>query len=156
MNLNKFTEKAQEVVFESKSIAENNNNQSIDNEHLLLASLEQSDGIAVRILNKSGVNVEALRSRVKKEVDRIPKVSGTATSQVYITARLNLVFKIAESEAERLKDDYVSVEHLLIALVDDQDRGPNYQIFKEFGITREKIYQALTEVRGSQRVTAQN
>jgi ATP-dependent Clp protease ATP-binding subunit ClpB len=156
MNLNKFTEKAQEVVFESKSIAENNNNQSIDNEHLLLASLEQSDGIAVRILNKSAINVEALRSRVRKEVDRIPKVSGTATSQVYITARLNLVFKIAESEAERLKDDYVSVEHLLIALVDDQDRGPNYQIFKEFGITREKIYQALTEVRGSQRVTAQN
>lgn len=156
MNLNKFTEKAQEVVFESKSLAENNNNQSIDNEHLLLALLEQSDGIAVRILNKCSINVESLRSRVKKEVDRFPKVSGSATSQVYITARLNLVFKVAESEASRLKDDFVSVEHLLIALVDDQDRGPSYQIFKEFGITREKIYQALTEVRGSQRVTAQN
>ncbi|MFN8576678.1 MAG: ATP-dependent chaperone ClpB [Candidatus Sericytochromatia bacterium] len=155
MNLNKFTEKAQEVVFDAKSIAESNNNQSMDNEHLLLALLEQKKGIAISILEKIGVNVPALKTRTEKEVARIPKITGT-NQQVYMTARLNLVFKIAESEAERLKDDFVSVEHLLIALADEQDRGATYQIFKEFDITREKIYQSLTSVRGSQRVTAQN
>lgn len=156
MNLNKFTEKAQEAVFEAKSIAENYNNQSIDNEHLLLSLLEQKNGIAVSILEKLNVNYQSLKTRVLKEVERIPSVTGTSASSVYVTARLNLVFKQAEAEAERMKDEYVSVEHLLIALADEQDRGPIYQIFKEFGITREKIYQVLTSVRGSQRVTAQN
>lgn len=156
MNLNKFTEKAQEVVFEAKSIAENNNNQSMDNEHLLLALLEQKNGIAISILEKIGVNVTALKNRTQREVEKIPQITGSNNQQVYMTARLNLVFKIAESEAERLKDDFVSVEHLLIALADEQDRGAVYQVFREFGITREKIYQSLTSVRGSQRVTAQN
>ncbi len=156
MNLNKFTEKAQEVVFEAKSLAENFNNQSIDNEHLLLSMLEQKDGIAVSILEKLNINIQNFKSQVNKEIDRFTRVTGSNSQQVYITARLNLVFKIAESEAERLKDDYVSVEHLLIALADEQDRGPTYKVFKEFGITREKIYQALTTVRGSQRITAQN
>lgn len=155
MNLNKFTEKAQEIVFDAKSIAENKNNQSMDNEHLLLALLEQKNGIAVSILEKINVNVQSLKTRITKELDRLPSVTGS-NQQVYITARLNLVFKQAESEAERLKDDFVSVEHLLIALADEQDRGPVYQVFKEFDITREKIYQALTSVRGSQRITAQN
>lgn len=155
MNLNKFTEKAQEVVFEAKSIAESNNNQSMDNEHLLLAILQQKKGIAISILEKSGINVSALKTRIEREVDRIPKITGS-NQQVYLTARLNLVFKIAESEAERFKDDFVSVEHLLIGLADEQDRGAVYQVFKEFGVTKEKIYQSLTAVRGSQRVTTQN
>ncbi len=155
MNLNKFTDKAQEVVFAAKTLAETYNNQSMDNEHLLLACIEQKSGIAVSILEKMNVNLESFRTRVLKEIERIPSMTG-GNQQVYMTARLNLVFKQAESEAERLKDDYVSVEHLFLALADDQDRGAVYQILKDFNITREKIYQAMSSVRGSQRVTAQN
>jgi ATP-dependent Clp protease ATP-binding subunit ClpB len=156
MNLNKFTEKAQEAVLEAKSIAENYNNQSMDNEHLLLSLLEQKKGIVASILEKLNVNAQSLKTRVVAEIERMPSVTGSNASPVFVTARLNLVIKQAEAEAERLKDEFVSVEHLLIALADEQDRGPTYQIFKEFGITREKIYQVLTSVRGSQRVTAQN
>src|SRR5437868_704656 len=104
MNLNKFTEKAQEAVFEAKSIAENYNNQSMDNEHLLLSLLEQKKGIVSSILEKLEVKVQSLRDRVIKEVERIPSVTGANASQVYVTARLNLAIKQAESEAERLKD----------------------------------------------------
>src|SRR5438128_2711086 len=98
MNLNKFTDKAQEAVFEAKSIAENNNNQSIDNEHLLLSLLEQKNGIVSSILEKLNVNVAGFKSRVLKEVERIPSVTGTSASSVYVTSRLNLVFKQAEAE----------------------------------------------------------
>lgn len=155
MNLNKFTEKAQEIVFEAKSLAENNNNQSIDNEHLLLACINQKDGITKSIIEKLGVDINLFREKVEKEVNRIPKVTGY-NGQVYLSARVNLTLKLAESEAERLKDDYVSVEHVFIALADDQDRGGSYQVFRAFNINREKIYQVLMFIRGSQRVSAQN
>ncbi|GIW21114.1 MAG: chaperone protein ClpB [Candidatus Sericytochromatia bacterium] len=156
MNLNKFTEKAQEIVFEAKNIAENNSNQSIDNEHLFMAMLSVKESIAQSLLEKMNININAIKSRVEKEINRLPKVTGISSEAVYITARLNLTFKNAEMEAQRLKDEYISVEHLFIALADEQDRGPLYSIFKEFGINKEKIYKVLTQVRGSQRVTAQN
>ncbi|MFN8674144.1 MAG: ATP-dependent chaperone ClpB [Candidatus Sericytochromatia bacterium] len=155
MNLNKFTEKAQGIVFDAKSIAENNGQSNLDNEHLLLACLEQKDGITPNIIEKMDIDVNVFKDKVNKELARMPQMKGY-TGQTYFSARASLTLKLAESEAERLKDDFVSVEHIFIALADDQDRGPSYQVFRSFNITREKIYQALALIRKNQRVTDQN
>src|SRR5438093_1319517 len=127
-----------------------------DVEHLLASLLEQERGLAVSILNKAEINVDALKQRVEQELQRLPKVSGPAGApdQIYVTGRLNRLLTQAEDEAKKLKDDYVSVEHLLLAMTDDM--GPTGRIFHEFGVTREGLMRALQEVRGSQRVTSQN
>jgi ATP-dependent Clp protease ATP-binding subunit ClpB len=156
MDINRFTEKAQEAIRSAQSKAVRYGQQQIDIEHLLAALFEQENGLAPSILNKAGVNVEALARRVESELDRLPKVSGPSggPDQVYISSRLNRLLTHAEDEAKTLKDEYVSVEHLLLAAIDDN--GAAGKLFKEFGLTRERLMQALREVRGSQRVTSQN
>jgi ATP-dependent Clp protease ATP-binding subunit ClpB len=156
MDFNRFTEKLQEAVRAAQAIAVQHGNQQIDTEHLLLALLDQQGGLAPSILNKSDIRVDALRTRFQQEVDRIPKVSGSAggPDQVYVTNRITKLLSQAEDEAKRLKDDYVSVEHVLLAATEDS--GATGKIFREFGITRERLMRALQEVRGSQRVTTQN
>jgi ATP-dependent Clp protease ATP-binding subunit ClpB len=156
MDFNRFTEKLQEAVRAAQAIAVQHGNQQIDTEHLLLALLDQQGGLAPSILNKSDIRVDALRTRFQQEVDRIPKVSGSAggPDQVYVTNRITKLLSQAEDEARRLKDDYVSVEHVLLAATEDS--GATGKIFREFGITRERLMRALQEVRGSQRVTTQN
>ena len=156
MDFNRFTEKMQEAVRAAQSIAVQHGNQQIEVEHLLLALLEQEGGLAPSILNKADIKVDSLRARVQQEVDRLPKVSGPAGApdQVYVTQRLTKVVTQAEEEAKRLKDDFTSVEHVLLALTDDS--GPAGKLFREFGVTRERLMRALQEVRGSQRVTTQN
>jgi ATP-dependent Clp protease ATP-binding subunit ClpB len=156
MDFNRFTEKLQEAVRSAQSIAIQHGNQQVDTEHLLLALLDQQGGLAPSILNKADIRVDALRTRIQQEIDRIPKVSGTSggPDQVYVTNRITKLLTQAEEEAKRLKDDYVSVEHVLLAATDDQ--GATGKLFREFGITRERLMRALQEVRGSQRVTTQN
>jgi ATP-dependent Clp protease ATP-binding subunit ClpB len=156
MDFNRFTEKMQDAVRAAQSIAVQHGNQQVDVEHLLLALLEQEGGLAPSILNKADIKVDALRARVQQEVDRLPKVSGSGGSpdQVYVTQRLTKLVTQAEEEAKRLKDDFTSVEHVLLAITDDS--GPAGKLFREFGITRERLMRALQEVRGSQRVTTQN
>jgi ATP-dependent Clp protease ATP-binding subunit ClpB len=156
MDFNRFTEKMQEAVRAAQSIAVQHGNQQIDVEHLLLALLEQEGGLAPSILNKADIKVDSLRARVQQEVDRMPKVSGTAGApdQVYVTQRITKLVTQAEEEAKRLKDEFTSVEHVLLAITDDS--GPAGKIFREFGVTRERLMRALQEVRGSQRVTTQN
>src|ERR1022692_608369 len=156
MDFNRFTEKMQEAVRAAQSIAVQHGNQQIDVEHLLLALLEQEGGLAPSILNKADIKVDSLRTRVQQEVDRMPKVSGTAGApdQVYVTQRITKLVTQAEEEAKRLKDEFTSVEHVLLAITDDS--GPAGKIFREFGVTRERLMRALQEVRGSQRVTSQN
>jgi ATP-dependent Clp protease ATP-binding subunit ClpB len=156
MDFNRFTEKLQEAVRAAQSIALQHGNQQLDNEHLLLALLDQQGGLAPSILNKADIRVDALRSRVQQEVDRLPKVSGASggPDQVYVTNRVTKLLTQAEEEAKRLKDDYVSVEHVLLAATDDS--GATAKLLREFGITRERLMRALQEVRGSQRVTTQN
>src|SRR5580700_3391546 len=156
MDFNRFTEKMQDAVRAAQSIAVQHGNQQVDVEHLLLALLEQEGGLAPSILNKADVKVDSLRARVQQEVDRLPKVSGPGGSpdQVYVTQRLTKLVSQAEEEAKRLKDDFTSVEHVLLAITDDS--GPAGKLFREFGITRERLMRALQEVRGSQRVTTQN
>jgi ATP-dependent Clp protease ATP-binding subunit ClpB len=156
MRFDKFTEKTQQAVLEAQSIATRLSHQQIDVEHLLLALLDQERGIAPAILQKAGVNSEAVRERVERELQRMPKVMGPsgAPDQVYLTGRMNQVLVRAEDEAKQLKDEYISVEHLLLAMT--QDGGAIGRLFKDLGITRARLLTALKEVRGNQRVTTQN
>jgi ATP-dependent Clp protease ATP-binding subunit ClpB len=156
MDFNRFTEKLQEGVRAAQSIAVSHGNQQIDVEHLLLALLEQEGGLAPAILNKADIQLESLRTRFRQEVDRLPKVSGPAggPDQVYVTQRITKLLTQAEEEAKRLKDEFTSVEHVLLAAAEDS--GAAGKIFREFGISRERLMRALQDVRGSQRVTSQN
>jgi len=121
-------------------------------EHLLFALLAQEGGLASSILKRAGVNADLLRTRLDQDLDRLPKVSGpTGTpEQIYVTPRLNKLFTRAEDEAKQLKDDFISVEHFLLAATDDS------KAMKELGVTRDRLMKALREVRGSQRVTTKN
>ena len=156
MDFNRFTEKLQDAVREAQSIAIRNGNQQIDVEHLLLSLLDQEHGLAPSILNKADIRVDSLRSRLQQEIDRLPKVSGPAggPGQVYVTPRLQTILTHAEDEAKRLKDEYISVEHVLLAMTEDS--GPAGRLFKEFGVTRDRLMKALQDVRGNQRITNQN
>jgi ATP-dependent Clp protease ATP-binding subunit ClpB len=156
MDFNRLTEKSQEAIRQAQTIATNHGNQQVDVEHLLLAMLEQEGGLAPSILLRADVPLENLHRRLKQEIDKLPKVSvgGTRPDQVYVTARLNRLFTVAEEQAKRLKDEYVSIEHFLLAATEDQ--GPAGNILREFGATRDRLMKALVEVRGNQRVTSQN
>ncbi len=156
MDFNRLTEKSQEAIKQAQSIAVAHGNQQVDVEHLLLAMLEQAGGLAPSILLRADISLEALHKRLQAEVDKLPKVSGGATGadQVYVTTRLSRLLTDAEEQAKRLKDEYVSVEHLLLAATDDQ--GAAGKIARDFGLTRDRLMKALVEVRGNQRVTTQN
>ncbi len=156
MDINRFTEKLQEAIRTAESTAARYSHQQIDVEHLLAALMAQQGGLAPSILQKADVNPEALAQRLEAELDRMPKVSGPAGApgQVYVTPRLNKLLAHAEDEARKLKDEYISVEHVVLAALDD--RGVAGRLLKELGLTRERLMQALREVRGSQRVTSPN
>jgi hypothetical protein len=156
MDIKRFTEKAQEALAAAQQRATRRGQQQVDVEHLLAGLLEQDQGLAPAILSKAGVNVEGLKRRVEQELERLPRVSGESGGgdQVYVTGRLNRLLTQAEEEARRLKDDYVSVEHLLLAMT--EEGGVTGRLFKEFGVTRDRLMSALQEVRGHQRVTSPN
>jgi ATP-dependent Clp protease ATP-binding subunit ClpB len=152
MDLNRFTEKLQEGLRTAQGLATRRGQQQLDVEHVLLALLEQEGGLAQSILLKAGVKLEDVHRVLSQQLDKLPRVSGPAAGgldQIYITARLQTLLNGAEAEAKRLKDDYVSVEHVLLAATEDK-------VFKDLGITRERMMRTLQEVRGSQRVTTQN
>src|SRR5262245_30112079 len=156
MDINRFTESVQQGLSAAQSKAARYGNQQVDVEHLLAALLEQERGLAGSIFNKAEINVDGVKTRVEQELQRLPKVSGPsgAPDQIYVTGQLNRLLAQAEDEAKKLKDDYISVEHLLLAMTDEM--GAPGRIFREFGVTRERLMRALQEVRGSQRVTSQN
>ena len=155
MDINRFTEKAQEAIRAAQSSAVRLGNQQVDVEHLLAALLAQEGGLAVSILNRAEVDLVRLHQRLTQELDRLPKVSTPSgpPDQIFITGRLQRLLAQAETEARQLKDEYVSIEHLLLALVDDG--GAAGRLFKEYKVTRERLMRALQEVRGNQRVTTQ-
>jgi ATP-dependent Clp protease ATP-binding subunit ClpB len=154
VDINRFTEKAQEALGAAQRQASRVANPQVDVEHVLAALLEDEHGLAVPILRKAAVNVEGLRRRVHDELSRLPRVSGTSGDNPHVSGRLNRLLNQAADEAKHFKDEYVSVEHLLLALIDDG--GAAGRILKEFGVTRDKLMAALQEVRGSQRVTSPN
>ena len=156
MRLDKLTLKAQESLQEAKNIADKYNHQQIDVEHLLLALVEQPEGIVVPILEKIGVDIALLKSRLAKHLSSLPKVyGGGGIEQIYVTPRLNKTLENAWQEAQAMKDEYMSTEHILLAIAEDADPF-SPQIIKGMGATKEKIYEALTGIRGRQRIVDQN
>ncbi|MBU1356098.1 MAG: ATP-dependent chaperone ClpB [Candidatus Edwardsbacteria bacterium] len=153
MRLEKFTVKSQEALEAASTLAEQKNQQEIAPEHLLLALLEQTDGVVVPIIQKLGARPEAIQERLEQEIDAVPKVYG-GTGQAYMSPSLNRVLQEAMSEADRMKDEYVSAEHLLLAI--SEGSGKAAQILKNAGITRDAVLKALVDIRGNQRITDQN
>src|SRR6187402_1592014 len=138
MDFNRLTEKMQQALQAAQSKAVRLNHQQIDVEHLLTALLEQENGLAPSLFLKAGIAPEQVHRRIEQELERMPKVSSPtgATDQVYVTGRLNKLFTEAEDEAKRLKDDFVSVEHVLLAMTGDS--GTTGRVLKEQGLTRER------------------
>jgi ATP-dependent Clp protease ATP-binding subunit ClpB len=156
MDLNKFTEKAQQALADSQKLAARLNHQQIDVEHVLMSLLDQDKGLAPAILQKAGVSVDALTIKLQRELEKLPRVTGPsgAPESMYVTPRFNKFIAHAEDEAKKLNDEYVSVEHLLLAAT--EDTGAAGKALREFGVTRERLLSALKDVRGHQRVTTQN
>jgi ATP-dependent Clp protease ATP-binding subunit ClpB len=153
MDPNKFTEKVLEGLNAAQSRVVRLHHQQVDVEHLLAALLEQERGLALSILNKAEVPVAALKDRLEAELERRPSVTGTG-DQLYLSGRLNRLLTEAEAEAKKLKDEYVSVEHLLLPMTGES--GATGTLLRNFGLNREKLLAVLQEVRGSQRVTSAN
>src|SRR5260370_1000493 len=156
MNANRFTEKLQEALGRAQNAALTAHDEAVDVEHLLASLLEDDDGLASSIVALSGVDRAALRSKLSLELGKIPRVtgSGTDSGQVYATQRLGRVLARAEQEAGKLKDEYVSVEHVLIAMLDEP--GVAGKLLREAGLTHDKLMGVLKKVRGGQRVTSSN
>ncbi|MDH7485827.1 MAG: ATP-dependent chaperone ClpB [Anaerolineae bacterium] len=151
MRLDKFTQKAQEAIFEAQEQARGYNHGQIEPEHLLLTLLEQADGVVPQVVQALGLSPQVLLEQVQAELRRKPKVYGTAM-QVGINPALQQVFDQAQREAEAMRDEYVSTEHLFIALASQAGNGA-YRLLQRMGISKDRILQALASIRGSQRVT---
>ncbi|UCF30459.1 MAG: ATP-dependent chaperone ClpB [bacterium] len=153
VNFDRLTIKAQEAFQEAQREAESRSHQQIDVEHLFRALLDQEGGVVVPLLEKIGVDPGSIRTKIDAELDRLPKVTGL--TQVYISPRLNALFNLAQKEAEGLKDEYISSEHVFLAMIDEKG-GTTARVLKDGQVSREKVLEALMSVRGSRRVTDQN
>jgi ATP-dependent Clp protease ATP-binding subunit ClpB len=156
MEMNKLTQKSQEALQEAQSIASRNGQTETENEHLLLALLTQEGGLIPRLLEASGVDLGALLGDVQRAIERKPRATGPGATpgQVFLSKPLAATLDRAEREATRLKDSYVSVEHLLLALADDPSGSATARLLQSDGVTRESFLTALTAVRGNQHVNS--
>ncbi len=154
MNINKYTEKAQEAILAAQQLADAEGNPEIAPEHLLLTLVEQREGIVPEIVRKMNGDPTALAGAVRAELQKLPRAQGG--SQPAPSARLRQVTAAAEQEAERLKDEYVSTEHLFVAIGSEGAKSPSVRLLQQRGMSKDAILQAMTAVRGSQRVTSQN
>ncbi len=156
MDMNKLTLKSQEALQAAQTKAVRFGHVEVDGEHLLLALLEQGDGLVPRLLKKMDAPVEGIKKRLEDELGKKPRVSGPGIEpgKVYVTQRLNKLLAKAEEEAQRLKDEYVSVEHVLLAFIDEGASTPSGRVLKEFGVGKDAVLQTLNDVRGRQRVTS--
>src|SRR6266852_3667326 len=155
MQLDRFTIKAQEALQGAQTIAHRHSHQQIDGEHLMLALLEQSEGLIHPLLQKLGVAPPALTADLERELERRPKVQGTRSQDTFLSSDLKKILDAAQAEAGKLKDEYTSTEHLLLGLA-EQGGSALKKIFQKHGLRRENILKALVELRGHQRVTDQN
>jgi ATP-dependent Clp protease ATP-binding subunit ClpB len=155
MRFDKFTLKVQEAIQDAQTLTNSYGQQGIDVEHLLLAFLKQPEGIVGEIIKKLGVDPRHIEGEIKRALEGLPKVEGAGTGQPYITPRLNKVMDSALTEAARLKDEYVSAEHILIAITDEKE-GRAAGILRGAGVTKENIFKTLVEIRGTQRITDPN
>jgi ATP-dependent Clp protease ATP-binding subunit ClpB len=155
MDPNRLTEKAQDAIRQAQSLAQRHGQSQIEVEHLALALLAQDGGVAGRIVEKVGASPATVRQRLEQAVQKLPHVSGPGATggQVYVSPRVDEVLRAAEADAQRMKDEYVSVEHLLLAIADLKD-GAVAEAFRSAGLTRDKLMEAAATVRGGQRVTS--
>ncbi len=153
MDFKKLTEKAQEAVMTAQNLASEMTHAEITPEHLLVALVEQENGIVPSILRKMTLEPKDVAGQARMHFESMPKAYG---ADVRLSPRINLVVQSAQAEATRMQDEYTSTEHLFLALADEKGRSPAAQLLKRLGVTKDTLYQALTQVRGSQRVTSQN
>src|SRR4051794_8493134 len=158
MDANRLTQKSQEALHDAQTKALRFGHVEVDGEHLLLALLDQPDGLAPRLLTQAGADPDAVRATVEAELGRRPRMSGPGAQpgQVFVTQRLSRLLDTAERETKRLKDEYVSVEHLLLALAEEGSQTAAGRALHEHGLTRDRLLSALTAIRGNQRVTSAN
>ncbi|HHT9119747.1 MAG TPA: ATP-dependent chaperone ClpB [Candidatus Hypogeohydataceae bacterium YC41] len=156
MRLDKLTIKAQEALQEAQQLAQQNGQQHIEPGHLLCALLQQEGGVVGPILDKQGVNSKAIHAKCLEAIERMPKVSGaTAFGQMYISPELSDLLSVAWNEALRLKDEYISTEHLLLAMMEKEDSSAG-KILRGEGVKKDEVLQALRSIRGTRRVTDPN
>jgi ATP-dependent Clp protease ATP-binding subunit ClpB len=158
MDLNKFTERAQAALTDAQGHASRLGHPSVDAEHLLYALLQQENGLVPRLIERAHLSLELLLSKLEAELGKIPSVSGPGAGlgQITVTARLNRLLARAQDEARKLKDEYVSVEHLVLPLFEEDKSTGVGRVFHDLDFTRDAFLKALTEVRGNQRVTSAN
>jgi ATP-dependent Clp protease ATP-binding subunit ClpB len=153
IDFNLFTVKAQESIQESIEIAQNYNNQIIEPEHILAALIQDDKNVVSSVIQKSGINIGQLKIKVGGLLERLPKVSGSGVGNQQFSQNTSKIFDLAANESKNLKDEYISSEHLLLAVI--QDKGAAGQLLRDFGLTKELILAALKDIRGNQRVTSQ-
>ena len=153
MNLNRLTEKAQEAIIGSQNVATEQNHAEVTPEHLLLVLVEQSGGIVPSVLRKMSLDPARVAAEARALLKSIPQAYG---ADVRLSPRMKLIVDSAQTEATRLQDEFVSTEHLFLALATEAGRSPAAQLLQRLGVTKDALYKALTEVRGNQRVTSQN
>ena len=156
MDMNRMTQKSQEAIQAAQALATRFGHVEVDGEHLLLALFEQSEGLVARLVQRLDIDPGTVTEALRREVQRLPAVSGPGVEpgKIYVTQRFNQLLVKAEAEAKRLKDDYVSVEHLLLAFVDEGGKTAAGKILQQFNLSRDRLLQVLTAVRGHQRVTS--
>ena len=157
MDLNTFTQMSRQAVTDAQAAARRLNHNEVDTWHLLSALLAQESGLVPGLIDKLGLTAGGLTLAVDRELERLPKVTGSVdTSKVYVTQAVNDVFTRAEAEAKSLKDEFISVEHLFLGLIEVAKPEALRNLFKSFGLDRGKVLKTLKEIRGSQRVTTDN
>ena len=157
MRFDKFTERAQDAAMRAYEILQRYQHAQVDTEHLFLAILEQPDGVVPHMLQELGASIEAMRQQLEDVLRRIPRgpmpiMTGAAMGQVYITPRLKRVIDTAHDEANKLHDEYISTEHLMLAIASERN-SPAAEILRRQGITKERLYQMIEKIRGGRRVT---
>jgi len=158
MDLSKLTQKAQEALQMAQVLAVRHSHQQVDGEHVLLALVTQEGGLVSRLLERIGAPVPTLQARLEQELAKMPSVNGGSTEagKVYVTQRFSKLLVKAGDEAKRLRDEYISVEHLLLAFTEEGKDAPSGQLLAEFGVKRKALLEELKSVRGNQRITTDN
>ncbi len=152
--MNRLTEKAREALAAAHTLALQERHSEVDTAHLLESLIDQDGGLTASVLRRANLEPEVLSAGVRELLERKPRLSGPETGQAYLSGALNMLLSKAEEEARELRDEYVSVEHLLLAMTGD--RGEVGKLFKQVGLTRDNVMTALREIRGNQRVTSEN
>jgi len=154
MNFNKFTIKAQETLQNAVEIAQNYNNQIVEPDHILAAMIQDNDNVSVSIIQKIGGNLDRMKIKIGEALEKLPKVTGAGIGNQSLSQPSSKILDDSAKEAGNLKDEYISTEHILLALTDD--KGNAGKLLQENGIDKNMILAALKDIRGNQRVTSQN